>query len=90
MWRRVEEESFDFAKSDKSSQTELKEKKKKQVRKSEICVSPRRGHASLSGLRLCYPFSAVARGKPFSVNIIYIAIACTVVLLFECSVCRVS
>lgn len=86
MWRRVEEESFDFAKSDKSSQTELKEKKKT----SEICVSPRRGHASLSGLRLCYPFSAVARGKPFSVNIIYIAIACTVVLLFECSVCRVS
>lgn len=44
-------------------------------------------NASLYGLRLCYSFSAVAIGKLFNVNIIYTAIACTVVLLFECGVC---
>lgn len=43
--------------------------------------------ASLYWQRLCYSFSAVAIGKLLNVNIIYIAIACTVVLLFECCEC---
>lgn len=63
----------------KSLQTELKKKL------HFICC----GNASLFGLRLCYSFSAVAIGKLLNVNIIYIAIACTVVLLFECCVCWV-
>lgn len=36
-------------------------------------------NASLYGQRLCYPVSAVAIGKLVNVNIIYTAIACTVV-----------
>lgn len=43
-----------------------------------------RDDASLYGQTLCYSSSAVAIGKLFNVNIIYIAIACNVVLLFEC------
>lgn len=46
-------------------------------------------NASLYRQRLRYSFSAVAVGKLLNVNIIYTAIACTVVLLFECCECWV-
>lgn len=46
-------------------------------------------NASFYGQRLCYSFSAVTIGKLLNVYIIYTAIACTVVLLFECCVCWV-
>ena len=73
---------LDFANSDKSSlQTELKKK----TYLFFICCD----NASLYGQKLCYSFSAVAIGKLLNVNIIYIAIACSVVLLFECCVCWV-